>query len=212
MHGINFAGMLPSSLPAPLLYQALHIAVTIVAILQVLAATGPASSQAPLGSAEAAASDAAHQQYEPPIGSQLRQYEQCGGAGGLCNQTTIGVPCGDHVWRGVFCPEGFSCQRQNSTAWLCLPAPPGSPEASRAASRKNSSSSSTNITAESGSRSIPPGDPAASEEIINENAGRGPPGTPGTASSSSSAARLGVLVALQAAAAVVAAAYLGQVL
>lgn len=31
------------------------------------------------------------------VGSVLRPGEQCGGAGGLCNVTTIGFPCGDNV-------------------------------------------------------------------------------------------------------------------
>jgi hypothetical protein len=162
-----------------------------------VAVTGPAASQAPPGSAEAAASDAAHQQFGQPVGSQLRAYEQCGGAGGLCNQTTIGVPCGDHVWRGVTCPqepEAFSCQRQNATAWLCLPAPPGSPEAEAAAAKKrNASRASAGEVLPDGSLRITPEDAAASDEIVNENAGGGPPlGAPGAASSGG--AGLGIVV------------------
>uniref|UniRef100_A0A383WDM4 Uncharacterized protein n=1 Tax=Tetradesmus obliquus TaxID=3088 RepID=A0A383WDM4_TETOB len=188
----------------------------VLLLLLLLAATGPTSSQAPPGSAEAAASEAAAQQHGTPVGSMLRQNEQCGGAGGLCNQTTIGVPCGDHVWRGIVCPEGFSCQRQNSSAWLCLPAPPGSPEASRAASR-NSSSSSSSSSAEnntaSGSRSITPEAPAATTEIINENASQGPPGPPGAArSSAATVAGCVWRLTVQTAAAVAAAVTLGQAL
>lgn len=182
-------------------------------LLLLLAATGPTSSQAPPGSAEAAASEAAAQQHGTPVGSMLRQYEQCGGAGGLCNQTTIGVPCGDHVWRGIVCPEAFSCQRQNSSAWLCLPAPPGSPEASRAASRNSSSSSSAENNTASGSRSITPEAPAATTEIINENAAQGAPGPPGAArSSAATVAGCVWRLTVQTAAAVAAAVSLGQAL
>lgn len=53
-------------------------------------------------------------------GSYLGPNEQCGGGGGLCNTSTIGVPCGDHAWDGSFCPNTYSCQRQNSSVWLCL--------------------------------------------------------------------------------------------
>jgi hypothetical protein len=167
-------------------------------LLQVLAVIGPAASQAPPGSAEAAASDAAHQQFDQPVGSQLRAYEQCGGAGGLCNQTTIGVPCGDLLWRGVTCPdtpEAFSCQRQNSTAWLCLPAPPGSPEFEAAAAKRNRSRSTAGEVMPDGSLRITPEDAAESDEIMNENAGGGPPlGAPGAASNG--AAGLGMVPGL----------------
>jgi hypothetical protein len=193
----------PACMAEPAALHPLHTAAHRSASLQVLAVTGPAASQAPPGSAEAAASEAAHHQLGQPVGSQLREYEQCGGAGGLCNQTTIGVPCGDHVWRGVTCPltpEAFSCQRQNSTAWLCLPAPPGSPEAAAAAAaaaRRNSSSSSTGSgdVMPDGSRRIAPEGAAVSGEIVNENAGGGPPlGAPGAASSSSGG--LGMMLAV----------------
>lgn len=50
----------------------------------------------------------------------LRPYEQCGGEKGLCNSTTIGVPCGDAPW-GVDCPAGHSCQRKTAALWQCYP-------------------------------------------------------------------------------------------
>lgn len=49
----------------------------------------------------------------------LMPYEQCGGEKGLCNTTTIGVPCGDHPW-GLECPTGYECQRKTAAMW-CVP-------------------------------------------------------------------------------------------
>lgn len=46
----------------------------------------------------------------------LMPYEQCGGEKGLCNTTTIGVPCGDHTW-GLECPTGYECQRKTAAMW-----------------------------------------------------------------------------------------------
>lgn len=46
----------------------------------------------------------------------LRPYEQCGGEKGLCNSTTIGVPCRDAPW-GVDCPSGYKCQRKTAAMW-----------------------------------------------------------------------------------------------
>lgn len=53
------------------------------------------------------------------IGSNLHALDQCGGAGGLCNSTTIGIPCGDHVWQSVSCPQNFTCARRNASFWQC---------------------------------------------------------------------------------------------
>uniref|UniRef100_A0A383WM98 CBM1 domain-containing protein n=1 Tax=Tetradesmus obliquus TaxID=3088 RepID=A0A383WM98_TETOB len=65
------------------------------------------------------------------VGSNLHASDQCGGAGGLCNQTTIGIPCGDHMWQSVNCPQNFSCTRRNASYWQCtllsgMTAPKGS--------------------------------------------------------------------------------------
>lgn len=46
----------------------------------------------------------------------LAAFEQCGGERGLCNTTTIGVPCGDHPW-GLDCPSGYECQRKTAAMW-----------------------------------------------------------------------------------------------
>jgi hypothetical protein len=53
------------------------------------------------------------------VGSNLHASDQCGGAGGLCNQTTIGIPCGDHAWQSVNCPQNFTCSRRNASYWRC---------------------------------------------------------------------------------------------
>lgn len=67
------------------------------------------------------------------FGSMLRPSEQCGGDGGFCNSTTIGVPCGDHVWNGIECPEYYYCARQNYTYWSCQEEPPEVVKAAKAA-------------------------------------------------------------------------------
>jgi hypothetical protein len=46
----------------------------------------------------------------------LMPYEQCGGEKGLCNTTTIGVPCGDHSW-GLDCPTDYECKRKTAAVW-----------------------------------------------------------------------------------------------
>lgn len=52
-------------------------------------------------------------------GSYLSALDQCGGTGGFCNRTTIGVPCGDRQWPGSYCPEDYECIRSNSSYWQC---------------------------------------------------------------------------------------------
>jgi len=48
-------------------------------------------------------------------GSRIAAFEQCGELGGLCNATTIGIPCRDSAWVEVACPAGFACTRQSPT-------------------------------------------------------------------------------------------------
>lgn len=52
-------------------------------------------------------------------GSELHPLDQCGGEGGLCSATSIGIPCGDHQWGGAYCSENFNCSRSNSSWWSC---------------------------------------------------------------------------------------------
>eukprot|EP00775_Hariotina_reticulata_P013108 gene13108-13236_t len=56
------------------------------------------------------------------VGSVLRPYAQCGGAGGWCNSTSIGIPCADEAWFGALCPQKYVCNRQDHLLWICLPA------------------------------------------------------------------------------------------
>jgi hypothetical protein len=55
------------------------------------------------------------------VGSVLRPYAQCGGAGGWCNSTSIGIPCADEAWFGALCPKQYVCHRQDPLLWICLP-------------------------------------------------------------------------------------------
>jgi hypothetical protein len=78
----------------------------------------------------------------PAAGTMLEPGDQCGGAGGLCNSTSIGVPCGrDAPWQDVQCPSQHECLRINVTLWVCAPSEVGS--ANPRAGRRNSNATAT---------------------------------------------------------------------